>query len=98
MAQGRKKGDGRGRLGGRKAGTPNRATVVNGELVQMLLDENVDRARQMLAELEDPNDFWRVYLKLMEFRLPKMSSVDITAGGDKADWLAKMRELTTPNE
>lgn len=52
----------------------------------------------MLNEIEDPNDFWRVYLKLMEFRLPKMSSVDLTAGGEKPDWLAKMKELTTPKK
>lgn len=94
----RPKNDGRGRLGGRKAGTRNKSTVLNGEMVQLLLDENYDRAKQMLAELEDPNDFWRVYLKLMEFRLPKMSSVDITEGGAKPDWLAKMKELTTPKK
>ena len=92
----RAKNDGKGRLGGRKAGTPNKATVLNGEMVQCLLDENFDRAKKMLAEIEDPNDFWRVYLKLMEFRLPKMSTIDITEGGAKPDWLAKMKELTTP--
>lgn len=92
----RQKGDGKGQQGGgRKAGTRNRSTILNGELVQMLLDENYDRARHFLQEIEDPNDFWRIYLKLMEFRLPKMSSVDITDGGAKPDWLAKMKELTT---
>ena len=94
----REKGDGRGRLGGRKPGTQNRATVLNGELVQMLLDENYDRAGHFLNEIDDPNDFWRIYLKLMEFRLPKMSAVDITEGGAKPDWLAKMKELTTPKK
>jgi hypothetical protein len=67
-------------------------------MVQLLLDENFDKAKEMLGMIEDPNDFWRVYLKLMEFRLPKMSSVDITDGGAKPDWLAKMRELTTPKK
>ena len=90
----RPKNDGKGRLGGRK----NKATVLNGEMVQCLLDENFERAKTMLKEIEDPNDFWRVYLKLMEFRLPKMSSVDITDGGAKPDWLAKMKELTTPKK
>lgn len=94
----RKKDDGRGRLGGRKAGTPNKATVLNAEMVQCLLDENFDKAKKMLQKIDDPNDFWRVYLKLMEFRLPKMSSVDITDGGAKPDWLAKMKELTTPKK
>ena len=91
----RPKNDGKGRLGGRKPGTQNKATVLNGEMVQCLLDENFDRAKSMLKEIEDPNDFWRVYLKLMEFRLTKMSSVDITDGGAKPVWLAKMKELTT---
>lgn len=91
----REKNDGKGRLGGRKPGTKNKATVLNGEMVQALLDKNFDRAQKMLNEIEDPNDFWRIYLKLMEFRLPKMSSVDITGNGEKPDWLAKMKELTT---
>jgi hypothetical protein len=94
----RQKNDGKGRLGGRKPGTQNKATVLNGELVQCLLDDNYEKAKQMLAEIDDPNDFWRVYLKLMEFRLPKMSSVDITNGGEKPDWMAKMKELTTPKK
>jgi hypothetical protein len=91
----RQKNDGKGRMGGRKPGTPNKSTVLNGELVQCLLDENYERAKNFLAEIDDPNDFWRVYLKLMEFRLPKMSSIDITDGGAKPDWMAKMKELTT---
>lgn len=95
---GRKANDGRGRLGGRSAGTQNKATVLNGEMVQALLDKNFEKAQEMLDMIEDPNDFWRIYLKLMEFRLPKMSSVDITDGGAKPDWLAKMRELTTPKK
>ena len=90
----RQKNDGKGRLGGRKPGTQNRSTVLNGEMVQALLDKNFDRAQNMLNEIDDPNDFWRIYLKLMEFRLPKMSSVDITNGGEKPDWLAKMEQLT----
>lgn len=91
----RTKNDGKGRLGGRKAGTPNKSTVLNGEMVQLLLDKNATKAQKMLDEIDDPNDFWRIYLKLMEFRLPKMSSVDITDNGAKPDWLAKMKELTT---
>lgn len=94
----RQKNDGKGRLGGRQPGTQNKATVLNGEMVQALLDKNFDRAQTMLDEIEDPNDFWRIYLKLMEFRLPKMSSIDITDGGAKPDWLGKMKELTTPKK
>lgn len=94
----RPKNDGKGRLGGRMPGTKNKTTILNGEMVQCLLDENYERAKKMLYEIDDPNDFWRVYLKLMEFRLPKMSSVDITEGGVKPDWLAKMKELTTPKK
>lgn len=94
----RQKNDGKGRMGGRKPGTQNKSTILNGEMVQHLLDKNADKAQKMLDEIDDPNDFWRIYLKLMEFRLPKMSSVDITEGGAKPDWLAKMKELTTPKK
>lgn len=94
----REKNDGRGRLGGRQPGTQNKATVLNGEMVQALLDNNADKAQDMLDNIKDPEAWWRVYLKLMEFRLPKMSSIDITDNGKKPDWLAKMKELTTPKE
>ena len=94
----RQKNDGKGRMGGRKPGTQNKSTVLNGEMVQALLDKNADKAQKMLDAIDDPNDWWRVYLKLMEFRLPKMSSVDITNNGEKPDWLAKMKELTTPKK
>lgn len=94
----REKNDGRGRLGGRQPGTQNKATVLNGEMVQALLDNNADKAQDMLDNIKDPEAWWRVYLKLMEFRLPKMSSIDITDNGKKPDWLAKMKELTTPQE
>lgn len=94
----RTKNDGRGRLGGRQPGTQNKSTVLNGEMVQLLLDKNADKAQKMLEKIEDPEAFWRIYIKLMEFRLPKMSSIDITENGKKPDWLAKMKELTTPKE
>ena len=94
----RPKNDGKGRLGGRKPGTQNKATVLNGEMVQALLDQNADKAQGMLDKIQDPEAWWRVYLKLMEFRLPKMSSVDITDSSAKPDWLAKMKELTTPKK
>lgn len=94
----RPKNDGKGRLGGRKPGTQNKATVLNGEMVQALLDKNAEKAQIMLDAIEDPTEWWRVFIKLMEFRLPKMSSVDITESGAKPDWLAKMKELTTPQK
>lgn len=94
----RPKNDGKGRIGGRKPGTQNKSTIMNGEMVQHLLDANAEKAQEMLDKIEDPVDWWRVYQKLMEFRLPKMSAIDITEGGAKPDWLAKMKELTTPKK
>lgn len=94
----RPKNDGKGRLGGRKPGTQNKSTVLNGEMVQALLDQNADKAQGMLDKIQDPEAWWRVYLKLMEFRLPKMSSIDINDNSAKPDWLAKMKELTTPKQ
>ena len=91
----RLKNDGKGRMGGRAPGTKNKTTVLNGEMVQALLDKNAEKAQKMLDEIEDPEAWWRVFIKLMEFRLPKMSAIDITDNGAKPDWLAKMKELTT---
>ena len=41
---GRQKGDGKGRLGGRAAGTPNKITVLTKEIIQEFVAENYDAA------------------------------------------------------
>ena len=74
------------RLGGRKAGTPNKVTKVSKELIAKLVGDYSASGLldSDLAEL-DPKSRIDVMVKLMSFVLPKMQSVAFEAGGDQGD-------------
>jgi hypothetical protein len=63
MAQGQK-------TGGRKAGTPNKATANIKARISRLIDERFDSINNDLNELE-PKERVTVYLKFLEYVLPK---------------------------
>lgn len=66
----RQKNDGRGRMGGRRKGTPNRATATLKEWVADLLDRNRVRIEEDLEALE-PRDRLLMLEKLMGYVMPK---------------------------
>lgn len=90
---GRKKGDGKGRLGGRAKGTPNKVTKVTKEMVQGFLDDNFEEAIEAWHGIDKPGVKFAAYLKMMEFVLPKMASVDFNPGDKAPDWMRKLSEL-----
>lgn len=90
---GRKAGDGKGRLGGRVKGTPNKVTKVTKEMVQEFLDENFEEAMVAWHKIDKPGVKFAAYLKMMEFVLPKMASVDFNPGDKTPDWMRKLNEL-----
>ena len=66
----RQKNDGRGRLGGRQKGTPNKVTATLREWVADLLDRNRERIEEDLEALE-PKDRLLMLERLMGYVLPK---------------------------
>lgn len=70
----RQKNDGRGRMGGRAKGTPNR---VNKSLREWVLDLVNKNKRQIKKDLEalDPRDRLAMLERLMRYVLPRMESV-----------------------
>lgn len=66
----RQKNDGKGRLGGRKAGTPNKATATTREWIQMLLEENQDSIREDLKKMS-AKDRVNALLSLIPYVTPK---------------------------
>ena len=63
MANGKK-------TGGRKAGTPNKATADIKNRIAQLIDEQFETISSDLDEM-DPKDRVSAYLKLLEYVLPK---------------------------
>lgn len=86
-------GDGRGRIGGRQAGTKNKVTRLNKERIQAFLDENSDEAWECWKEIENPKDKFLAYVRIMEFIVPKMASVELTGDKEIPDWMNKLAEL-----
>jgi hypothetical protein len=67
---------GHAKAGGRTKGSKNKATAKIKERVQSFIDDNFDSMQEDLKQLE-PLERVKVYLKLMEFVLPKQKALDI---------------------
>ena len=75
MIMARQKNDGRGRLGGRKKGTPNKSTGERRELIDRFLNDNWDDFCD-LWKVADPDTKLKIYMDLLPYSTPKMASVD----------------------
>ena len=73
MAQGHK-------TGGRQKGTPNKSTARVRDAIAVFAEGNVDRLQEWLDVIaaEDPAKAVDVYIKLLEYHVPKLSRSDDT--------------------
>lgn len=69
---GRTKNDGKGRMGGRAKGTPNKATSDLKAWVSYILDNGRDKFVDSLEQLE-PSEYIRVFTGLLNYALPKQA-------------------------
>lgn len=74
----RQKNDGRGRLGGRKAGTPNKTTKEVKDWVSGLLTDGRARFEQSLLQVS-PEDYIKTYMGLLPYVTPKMQAISLDA-------------------
>lgn len=70
----RHKNDGRGRMGGRAKGTPNKTTVTIKGWITSLVDNNREQVEADLAQLE-PKDRLMFFEKLLQYVAPKQQAV-----------------------
>lgn len=68
----RQKNDGKGRLGGRAKGTPNKTTGDLRKWVSEILDNGKDKFMESLDKLE-PAEYIRVFTGLLNYVLPKQA-------------------------
>lgn len=66
----RQKNDGKGRMGGRKKGTPNKVTGTVKEWLADLIDRNREQMEEDLRQLE-PRERLAVLEKFMQYIVPK---------------------------
>ena len=82
---GKREGIGKGTPGpGRPKGSANKVTKVAREAMQSILDDNYQAFRDALAEVraEDPLAFAKLYLEVQTFCVPRLKSIEHTAGDD----------------
>lgn len=81
----RPKGDGKGRLGGRKKGTPNKENAPFRKLMEDFCHENYEDFCATYKRILNPKERAEMYLKAMSFVAPKPLAVDLTATEVKVD-------------
>lgn len=79
---GRSKNDGRGRLGGRGKGTPNRVTTDLKTWIAEILDNGRDRFIDSLNDI-DSSEFIKVYTGLLNYIVPKKQAINGEISGNK---------------
>lgn len=73
----RQKGDGRGRMGGRAKGTPNKKTQSMRALLARFCEEHYDDFVDTYERILNPKERCEIYLKAHVFVTPKLNSVDV---------------------
>lgn len=86
---------GQTKTGGRTKGSKNKATVKIKKRVQIFIDDNFEGMQEDMKTLT-PSERIKVYLKLMEFVLPKQSTIDIEVSESKG--IAPINWLNEPKE
>ena len=71
---GRKKNDGRGRLGGRAKGTPNKADKDLKTWVAGILERGRDKFEENLNNVT-PEDYIKTFMGLLNYSIPKLTNV-----------------------
>lgn len=68
---------GRLKTGGRQSGTPNRITAERRKLLDLFLEDNFEEFERRMAAIENPADYCRIFISILGFVIPKLSSVTV---------------------
>ena len=86
------------KYGGRVAGTPNKVTLVNRELITKLAEGMVDQVIKDIAEL-NPEERVKVFIKLCEFNIPKPQTISLGLDAEVKKTIEdKLMQLSSTNE
>ncbi len=84
------------KTGGRKKGTPNKATQDVREAIAVFAEGNVSRLQEWLDRIaeDDPVKAADLYVKLLEYHVPKLSRAELTGkGGGPIEYAPKPIEF-----
>lgn len=76
MAKGKK-------TGGRRAGTPNKATADVRATIALIAERNIESVERWLKDIEDPAKRVSLFLDLCEYHIPKLARTEHTGKDGK---------------
>lgn len=76
MPVGRRKGDGLGRFGGRKKGTPNKVTVERRALIASFVEQNWNDFVEEYKKITDHEKKCSIFMSMMAYYAPKLAAVE----------------------
>lgn len=77
------------KLGGRKAGSQNKATTKVREAFTNLLEDNLQQLREDFKELE-PKDRIKLFMELSKYVIPQLKSTEIKGDPDNPVFIPKV--------
>lgn len=93
----RQRSDGKGRMGGRGKGTPNKITSDLKGWIAQIIDNGRERFEECLNGLE-PAEYIRVYTGLLSYVLPKQAPVNPETLIEKEKAMLQDLVLSSPDE
>lgn len=82
-----------GKTGGRKPGTPNRATADVRATIALVAERNVSRLEEWLDRVaeDDPEKAADLFLRMIEYHVPKLARSEMKVEGDvQVSYVARM--------
>ena len=76
MPGGRRKGDGLGKTGGRKKGTPNKMTHQRKEMIRTFIEGRWEDFEKAYDSLDDPAKKCSLMIDLLPFAVPRLASIE----------------------
>lgn len=99
---GRQKADGRGRLGGRVKGVPNKSTKEMRDTISKFVEENFDEFTKSWKTIKPPDKQCAVYIDLLKYAIPALSSIGIGMDEETkekmSDYLSNLRDSVKKEE
>jgi len=69
------------RRGGREKGTPNKVTADVRKTIALIAERNIEALEQWIMEVEDPARRAELFLRVLEYFVPKLSRAEVTGDG-----------------
>ena len=89
----RPKGDGRGRLGGRAKGTPNKVNKGRRELIAQFLDDNWGEFVDLYKK-STPAKKQEIYMEMLPYTTPKLQAIEMKEAEPAKTFADELDELS----